>query len=387
MHRLSRLRDTGAKLRLLLSEKTRSMTDEALRSNGEVSPEKIDSLKRLAQLVDIGNAANIWVSHKRWSFALLLLISSSIISILIFARVFETEIELNLQVSEVGFELPTSQILTSAMTLPSLGISGLRKIDIPSSRNQSSAAWNDAEGRELSVRFSPVPGDNDTSTVTLSPLALPQKAHVFIRSEDLPNPFNQVRLSIMGPDLHLHVAVNGHLEIQKSGGSAVQLYFAVPTFIDLAPLGERIDLDLTPLGSSFINFSPQINVQNLSLIRVDEFLAYEHPIVRQLSTILTGTLYFNSLNDQQQKLRAGELLQLEHSTGEIRSIGIRDGRIELVFHGHVGGIYTGSPENRTNLMPSWLDWLRARHQLSLFWGTTIYLFGIGSAVLKWWKGP
>jgi hypothetical protein len=36
-------------------------------------------------------------------------------------------------------------------------------------------------------------------------------------------------------------------------------------------------------------------------------------------------------------------------------------------------------------MPTWLEWLRARHGLSLLWGTALYLFGLAVGVLRWWR--
>jgi hypothetical protein len=56
--------------------------------------------------------------------------------------------------------------------------------------------------------------------------------------------------------------------------------------------------------------------------------------------------------------------------------------LSLNFHGWVRGMRTESE----NLMPTWLEWLRARHGLSLFWGTAVYLFGLGLAGVKWVKG-
>jgi hypothetical protein len=34
-------------------------------------------------------------------------------------------------------------------------------------------------------------------------------------------------------------------------------------------------------------------------------------------------------------------------------------------------------------MPTYLEWLKARHGLSLFWGTSLYLFGLAAAALRW----
>jgi hypothetical protein len=34
-----------------------------------------------------------------------------------------------------------------------------------------------------------------------------------------------------------------------------------------------------------------------------------------------------------------------------------------------------------------LEWLRARHGLTLLWGTTAYVFGLATAVVRWFKVP
>ena len=41
----------------------------------------------------------------------------------------------------------------------------------------------------------------------------------------------------------------------------------------------------------------------------------------------------------------------------------------------------------SGLMPTLLDWLRARHGLSLLWATTAYLVGLFVAILGWWRRP
>ena len=46
---------------------------------------------------------------------------------------------------------------------------------------------------------------------------------------------------------------------------------------------------------------------------------------------------------------------------------------------------SGWGENPSSLMPTWLEWIRARHGLSLLWATTLYLFGVITAILRWWR--
>jgi hypothetical protein len=48
------------------------------------------------------------------------------------------------------------------------------------------------------------------------------------------------------------------------------------------------------------------------------------------------------------------------------------------------GMTTGSGEGRRTLMPTYLEWMRARHGVSLLWGTTLYLFGLIAGALRWW---
>src|SRR6185437_15195225 len=94
---------------------------------------------------------------------------------------------------------------------------------------------------------------------------------------------------------------------------------------------------------------------------VDEFQNSDQTLVRQLSTVLAGTIYFSALNDQQRQLRPGETIGFEKSAGEFRTIRMQDDHIDVKFHGRVRGLTIGTGENRRSLMPTWLDWLRARH--------------------------
>jgi hypothetical protein len=48
---------------------------------------------------------------------------------------------------------------------------------------------------------------------------------------------------------------------------------------------------------------------------------------------------------------------------------------------------TGSLDNPQNLMPTWLEWLKAQHGLSLLWGSTFYLVGVLLTLSRWVKGP
>jgi hypothetical protein len=94
-----------------------------------------------------------------------------------------------------------------------------------------------------------------------------------------------------------------------------------------------------------------------------------------------------SLNGDTRQLRSGEPLRFGESNGEIRTVRLEPDHLSLSFHGWVRGMQTGSEETPRSLMPTWLEWLRARHGLTLLWGTTAYVFGLATAAVRWLKVP
>ena len=134
-------------------------------------------------------------------------------------------------------------------------------------------------------------------------------------------------------------------------------------------------------------FSRQIIIDSLALFRLDQYLDLQQTIVRRISTVISGTLYFQSLGGKERPVRASEMISFKKVKGEIRTLELKGDQIALSFHGRVSGMTTGGEENSISLMPTYLEWLKARHGLSLLWGTTLYVFGLILGVLRWWRAP
>ena len=206
---------------------------------------------------------------------------------------------------------------------------------------------------------------------------------VWLRRADQPG---QYRLSLRNAKGPIQVDVAGPLRIAATGTPARTIDVVSPRAVVLEPGPAVVDLDLTFVDLPAAMTS-QVPIERLALRRVDEFGDRGLSIVRTISTIVSGTLFFESLNSLQRPLRSGEALRFERSSGEMRTVRLEPGHLTMSFHGWVGGMKTGSDESPRSLMPTWLDWLRARHGLSLLWGTSVYLFGIGFAVVRWFRGP
>jgi len=367
-----------SQIRDLFSRKARVLIEDAIRTDGRIPAEEVQSLEHLARLVEICETEDrVPQPRKRWPVIAVLSATLAILSVLLFARVSETEIELELALSEVGFVLPTQQVLTDVLNVSAIGISGLREVRLPRARERP--AVNQSEGASA-ISLSVVSNGGRHGAVTLAPLTPSAGTRVWVRHTSLGR---QYELSLEG-GMVLHVGVNGPVRIGLPGAPAEQFDFNSPKPIILRSDSGEVTLSLTlPSGSQGM-FSRQLSASDFSLFRIEHYSELERTLVHRISTILSGTLYLESLNGRRHPLRPGEALHLEDVHGVIRTLRLLEDRIVLTFHGYVSGIRSGYGENPRSLMPTYLDWLQARHGLSLLWGTTIYLVGILAGALRWW---
>jgi hypothetical protein len=355
---------TADQLRELLRRQVQAAGEEAIHSGGQVPAEQVEALGRLARLVEIHQAAQPARVRKRWPVALLFAATLLVVSILLFARVRETDIELDLAVSEVSFVSPTLQTLAETMELSSLGVSGLRQVQLSGA---------EAPSEETGLRLSVAPAGDRRGSINLATVMLAPKDHVWLRNTGSPD---QWRLSLKGKPAEFRAELLGAVQVEPVNGGVQQLDSVVPQIVLLQSGAEDIDFDLSFFAPGGSIFAPQLSAEGLSLSAVDEFR-------RIISTVESGSIYFVSLGDRERKLRPREMIHFEQSQGEIRTLRLQDGHIELKYHGRVRGLSTGEDGGRRSLMPTWFEWLSARHSLSLLWGTAIYLFGALAAGFRW----
>jgi hypothetical protein len=372
---------TVDQLKDLLRKLVQAAGEDTLRSGGQVSAEHVDALERLARFVDIYQTVQSPPDRKQWMVAAALVGTLLIVSLLLFLRVKETEIELDLALSEVSFVLPRQQIFAEAMNLSAFGVSGLREIQLPHADKEEAEIIQANDGAETALRLLPLSQGRNQGSITLGTMTPPNETRIWLIHTGQSRKY---RLSLKSSDLKLRADVNGPVQIGGLGSGIKQLDFAVPKAILLQAGDDEVDLDLTFPDSAKGTLSSQLSISNLLLTQIREYQDRDRTIVSRASTILSGTLYLAALNDKERKLRPGEMIQFERSQGELRTLRLMEDHIELKFNGRVSGMTTGSGDNRRSLMPTWLEWLRARHGLSLLWGTGLYLFGLLIALLKWW---
>jgi hypothetical protein len=169
------------------------------------------------------------------------------------------------------------------------------------------------------------------------------------------------------------VTLNGPVHVAVAQTQAHTIEFRAPTSLNMDPQRGTVDMDLVFAPGSIREFAPQLSVEKLALADFDEFQSLEGSVVRPVSAILSGVLYFESLHGAEHRLRQREILRFVDIHGIVRMLRPEGDGIKLNFTGRVRGLHRGWGENSTDLMPTYLEWLQARHALSLLWGTTLYV--------------
>jgi hypothetical protein len=371
-------------LREMLRAQAQALHNETARSGGVVPAERLEALRRLSSLVEIYEAAQPTPPRRRWPLVVAFASTLFIASILLFARRGSTGIELDLQVDQMGFVLPARQLLSEQLDLSALAVSGLSRVQLPRASSSEATTLIAGHDFESGIALAVAAQKQEKGEISLPDLILPAQTRVSLGKTQSPG---QYRLALEGSGLDLRADVNGPVRVSPGGGSAHPFSFLSPKPVIFEPQSQQVNLDLTLLALPRKISPIPLTIQDLSLLRIEDRRGPDGLPVRRLSTILSGTIYFEELNGQELKLRPGEAIKFEGSEGQIEMLELRDDHIVLQFHGRVRGLTTGSSGVGRSLMPTWLDWLKARQGLYLLWGTAIYLFGLIAGVLRWFKVP
>jgi hypothetical protein len=376
------VRGPSAALRQMLAVKTAAAIDRARESSGDVPQAELDALNRLARLLELESATVERRPKRAWEVATILIGTLIMVSVLLFAHRTRTEVELEIDATHIGFSTSSEQVLFEELDLSTLGVSGLSRITLPEA---AVAAFGDPliEQPDQAIRLAVAEIDGRRGAIGISEIKPTKATSVDLR---LKGDDAEYRLSLKDPRMTIDIGLIGPIRITIAGLGERTIDLAIPQGLALEPAGGSVDLDLTFRDVERAAMTPQVPVSKLEFWRVDEFGDRQVSILRTLSTILAGKIYFEELNGTSRSLRAGEVLRFEQLDGEIRTLRMRSDRLSLGFHGDVRGMSTGHSDGVRSLMPTWLDWLKAQHGLSLLWGTTLYLTGFVVAALRWFRG-
>ena len=311
-------------------------------------------------------------AESRLVIAAIFLGTLALASGLLFVHVRSTEIAIDALVSAMSFVTPREQAVLRPMLVESMSAAGL------------SRGTGEAPGV---VRLRAHGDGPRTGSISLDRIVVPAGTHVWLARTEVPR---QYRLSLRSPrpvPVSVHADLMGTVEMRPSASRAIAGDPTAPRPIDLTSTTNDFDLDITLLAGAPPPRMRQLLAADLQLHEIEEELTSVRPDARPMSTIESGSLWFESIAGEQRTLRAGELIRLDSARGMLQSLTLGADGIGLRFHGTVRGVFTGYDDEPRSLMPTMLDTLRARQGGKLLWGTALYLFGAVMAVRRWWRKP
>ena len=362
------------RLKELLRGETKKLARETLQHGGIVPKHRLDALDSLERLVKVQERLDA-PNSRRWPIVALLALTLTVVSVLIFSRVSETEVELDLRLSEVGLRLDGEQILVQDGTnLAALTVAGARSLSIRGSGDWPGLQQTDASGGGINLKIS-----RDSNTVggeiTMQGLEVSDGSTVWLQATREPGQF---RLTLDDPEAEIRASLHGPLRLEYGSDSTV-IDFRIPRPAVFHSGDSTLDLIIALVAPDAEFLSPQIAVSGLSFIEVLQGEGSDRP----LSSLLSGTVVFEALNGRTMDLVNRQSLRLGDPNGSVVGIQAELGSTTLQFRGTVSNLETGSLDHSRSLMPTYLEWTQARHGLSLFWGVSLYVFGLGSAVMRW----
>lgn len=317
----------------------------------------------------------------RWVPAIAFVATLVLASVLLFVRVRTTPIELTGTFTALGFTTAQEQPLGRPLRVASIAASGVKDVRWPA----EVASLGSATAVRLSA--SDTNGAQRAGSIVVDRIVVPAGTRVWLARTDVPR---QYRLSLRPPSaapVRVHADVMGTTRFAATGAAPSTVDLRAPRAVDLSSAEGTLDLDLTLAAGAPAPRWEQLVARDVRVHRVEDENDASHPLVRPVSTIQSGSLYFEALGGTERKLRTGELLRFGESDGTFLTVDLRDDGIAATFQGDVREMRSGSGDDASSLMPTLLDWLRKRQGLSLLWGTAIYLSGIGLSLRRWWRKP
>jgi hypothetical protein len=366
--------DGVADLEQLLRNQVRAASEKAAET-GEVPAEQMESMARLKGLIEISRYLAPKPRHRRWPVVATLALALVMASFLFFDRLRSADVEMDVKVSEVAFELSRPYKLWDRLGVTVAGVSGVESIELPAGAGGTSASRADGE-----FQVEAESNGKRLGAVSLEPLELPAKVTIRLSKTSIPH---QYRLSFQSKGVEIRVAARGAVAILRPGAPPARFDFAIPQSVASLSGPTAVDLDFTPWQASTGKLLQEVPIEKLSVSRVEQYADGDQSIARRVSTVLSGSTYFEALGTE-TAMRPAEEILIGSAVGEIRTLALEDNDIAVKFHGRVTGLTIGFEETARNIMPTRLEWLRALHGLPLLWGTAVYLFTMAAAVIRWW---
>jgi hypothetical protein len=289
-------------------------------------------------------------------------------------------VDLEIRTMALDFSLPASEDVIDDLSLSFIEIDGISSVTAYSPRKgRSTVAAHDRPGG-LALRDSSLTVDG----LSLSRLNLSQGSRIKFRKAPMPGAW-VVALECHSPcpGRQLQLERTGRHEFQLSGAERTHPYDTAATFGTLpGTLAAILDPDTTYLHLSPGSRATRPLIEHLLVDSLSfDVLEERGSGSRSTSGILGGTIYFPAVANRSHSVRPRQWLRVNFERVWIEHLRFQEDTLVVVASGEARNVRVGPAGTETDLTPSWLEVLYARHGL-------LAAFVLGSipvsiAVLQW----
>jgi hypothetical protein len=326
------------------------------------------------------------LSHKGFQATLAAVVALTVVTLLLLP-LKRVDYTLEADLRMLRFRTAGKQTIALPMPVQWVVIQGHRQVYIPSA----------AAGKTVSLT-SPVVhiAADKGGSIKLEFPPTPSGAKVQIASipED-----GILEVLLCGFDEPARIAIAGHVKV--SGESTHFVRSSRPALLLVVPHQSESEgrsiRGLTMCGSEpalRYRFLPErisgTEAEVISGLRIRDLELFsetlgQQDVLRPSSSILGGQLRIGSIGGKVRPLLRNEFLLLENNSGELRSVLLRAGALNLMFEGSAHGLYVGSQNNRSSIMPTFFQWVQSRDQIVLAWSTGVSALGLLFGLFAWFK--
>lgn len=363
-------RALGSKIEVMTQQEL-----ERLLSDGPPDPEAMQRLEALTKLRDI-SAMNRKARRPLWPIALAFVLTLGLTTFLAFAQVPASTVQLQIKTRAIQFS-PTS----SAEVVPRLVLGQLEILKAQSLRLEGDPA---AQQPTPPAGIRALTGRGGDADISLAAVMIPRGTTAGFRLD----PQGSLVIDVpTRPGNAVEATLRGVVEIETAGAAPRQVRFDVPTTI-AAYSGptEPVRLRFTAppqRGASFLSGAP------IGAVAFEDGIAAPssngQATFLPATPIVEGVLKFDDEGKLKTHLGRGEAMRVRSFHGLLRSVDLEGGLLNIDAVGHMEGLEVRGAGNWQPRMPTYLDYLRAHHQLPLIWGSCLYGFGIIAGLLRWLK--
>jgi hypothetical protein len=219
-----------------------------------------------------------------------------------------------------------------------------------------------------------------------------EEGNILFERVTLPRESARIRIRNIGPrqyrlvvirdrdEVKLELTVSGSLQCNHSAGAVCD--FEHGATITAFPTADTVRVEFEIVDSIVPGWFTRTIGADLDFSRLDHSQPYDMPLLRRISTIRSGKVFFETLGGKEHQLRALQRLDVEGARGVIRQLDLGESAINLNFVGVVSEIKTGASTRKKDLMPTLLQWVLARKTLVFLWSALVALVALGNAVVK-----